>query len=120
MQKPHPTEIRRQADSRSLRLLWSDGHQADYEYDYLRGYCPCAACQGHGPDKIRFHKPELSVEPIEVQPVGNYGISIHWSDRHATGIYRFDFLRELCPCDDCRAARATTDDNIQEEGEDTT
>ena len=24
-----------------------------------------------------------------------------WSDGHGTGIYRFDFLREICPCEKC-------------------
>ena len=99
----HLSEVRRLPESHRLRLTWSDGHEAEYDYDYLRGYCPCAACQGHAIDTIRFHPPAEPVEPIEIQPVGNYGISIHWSDRHATGIYRFDFLRQICPCDGCRA-----------------
>ena len=34
----------------------------------------------------------------------SYGISIAWSDGHATGIYRFGFLREICPCPTCRRA----------------
>ena len=40
------------------------------------------------------------VELLETHPVGNYGISIRWSDGHETGIYTFKQLRELCPC--CR------------------
>jgi hypothetical protein len=36
------------------------------------------------------------------RPVGNYGISIAWSDGHSTGIYRFEVLREICPCRLCR------------------
>ncbi len=95
------TEIRRLEDQRQLRLTWSDSHSADFDYDYVRGYCPCAACQGHGPSKIVFHKPPQPVEPETIEPVGNYAISIVWSDHHATGIYRFDFLREICPCADC-------------------
>ena len=97
----HLAEVRRLPESHRLRLTWSDGHEAEYDYDYLRGYCPCASCQGHGIDSIRFHQPPAPVDPVEIQPVGNYGISIHWTDRHSTGIYRFDFLREICPCDDC-------------------
>jgi len=33
--------------------------------------------------------------------VGNYAIQIQFSDAHATGIYSFDCLRELCPCEEC-------------------
>ena len=102
MSTVHLSEVRRLPEDRRLRLTWSDGHSADYDYDYLRGFCPCASCQGHGIDAVRYQPPATPVDPIEIQPVGNYGISIHWSDRHATGIYRFDFLREICPCDGCR------------------
>jgi DUF971 family protein len=38
-----------------------------------------------------------------IQPVGNYAISIAFSDGHATGIYRFEYLRDLCPCPSCGA-----------------
>lgn len=82
-------------------MLWTDGHRVAYPYKYLRGYCPCAGCQGHSVTEVHFHPPAGPVEPVRIEPVGNYGISIHWSDQHATGIYRFDFLREICPCDLC-------------------
>lgn len=98
---PLPTEIRRQNESQTLAVVWSDGHRAEYAYGYVRGYCPCAGCQGHTPSEIRYRPPAGSVEPWRIEPVGNYGVSIQWSDGHATGIYRFDFLREICPCSDC-------------------
>ena len=101
MSGSHLTEIRRLPERGKLRLTWEDGHTADVDYDYLRGYCPCAACQGHGTGKVEFHQPERSVEPLEIRPVGNYAVSIQWSDAHDTGIFRFDFLRQICPCDEC-------------------
>jgi len=100
-----PTQIRRQPETRTLLILWSDGHEAEYQYDYLRGFCPCAGCQGHGAHKVEFQVPESPVEPLTIRPVGNYAISFHWTDAHSTGIYRFDFLRSICPCDSCRAER---------------
>ena len=97
------TEVRRAPERRALRLTWSDGHAADFDWDYLRGWCPCAVCQGHSVVKMAFHPPLQPVAPVEIAPVGNYGISIAWSDGHSTGIYRFEFLREICPCETCRA-----------------
>ena len=38
------------------------------------------------------------------RPVGNYAISIAFSDGHGTGIYRYEFLREICPCPSCGGA----------------
>ncbi len=95
-------EIRRQPEARSFRLTWSDGHSGDFPFAYLRGWCPCAMCQGHDNMEIVFHAPPAPVEAGSVLPVGHYGVSITWSDGHATGIYRFDFLREICPCAECR------------------
>ena len=104
---PYLIEIRRLPEERRARLTWSDDHVAEYDYDYLRGYCPCAGCQGHGTGVVRFQPPDSPVEPLSIQPVGNYAVSFQWSDGHSTGIYRFDFLREICPCEACRAARRT-------------
>ena len=73
------------------------------------GYCPCAGCQGHGTFKIEFQQPVRSVEPTSIEAVGNYGISFLWSDGHATGIYRYDFLRAICPCGECVTARGQSD-----------
>lgn len=92
----HLTEIARQPESRTVRLVWSDGFSAECGYDTLRGYCPCAGCQGHWAKEVSYNAPETKVEPLRIEPVGNYAISIQWSDGHATGIYRFDFLRHLC------------------------
>ena len=103
-ERPHLTEIRRLPAARRARLTWSDGHSAEFDYDYLRGYCPCAGCQGHAVGPIVFHQPPAPVEPAAISPVGNYAISFAWTDGHATGIYRFDYLREICPCEACRAA----------------
>ena len=89
------TEVRRLDAERKLRLTWSDGHRAELAYDLVRGWCPCAGCQGHGPAELEFHPPPQPVRPETIEAVGNYAISIAWSDQHATGIYRFDFLRRL-------------------------
>ena len=104
MSAPVPTEIRRLPEAGRLRISWNDGHVGEYGYDYLRGYCPCAACQGHSVKEIEFQPPAAPVSATTIEPVGNYAISILWSDSHATGIYRFDFLRDICPCGECRSA----------------
>lgn len=88
-------EVRRQPEEHSLRLTWSDGHVLEHPYDFLRGWCPCAMCQGHDAAAFRFHAPPKPVKPETIEPVGNYAISIVWSDGHGTGIYRYDYLREL-------------------------
>ena len=101
MQTPALTEVRRLPEEGRLRLTWSDGHVAEYDYSYLRGWCPCAGCQGHSFMKIRYLPPASPVTVESIKAVGNYAISLAFSDGHGTGIYRFDFLREICPCEKC-------------------
>lgn len=94
---PRPSEIRRDPASRTLSIVWEDGTSTVYDYDVLRGYCPCAGCQGHMVRELRYHPPRRPVDPVAIEPVGHYGISILWSDAHNTGIYRFDLLHRLKP-----------------------
>jgi DUF971 family protein len=101
------TEVHRQPESRRLQMAWSDGHRSVMDYDYVRGFCPCAGCQGHGTGEVKFKPPAQPVEPLDIRPVGNYAISIQWSDAHDTGIFRFDFLRQICPCEECATAADT-------------
>lgn len=94
MSEPTLVEVRRLPEARRLRLTWSDGHTVEHPYDFLRGWCPCAGCQGHGLE-VSYHPPAAPVTAEQIEPVGNYAISILWSDGHGTGIYRYDYLREL-------------------------
>ena len=40
----------------------------------------------------------LDVKPIRLSPVGRYALQFEWSDGHDSGIYTYEYLRELCPC----------------------
>jgi len=43
---------------------------------------------------------------VRYQMVGRYAISFAWSDGHATGIYPYEYLLEMCECDVCGAKSA--------------
>jgi DUF971 family protein len=94
-------EAKRLPSEGSLRLTWEDGHVGEYPVSYLRGWCPCAMCQGHTGLGITFHPAAGPVTLESVLAVGNYALTLGFSDRHGTGIYRFDFLRDICPCPSC-------------------
>lgn len=93
---PRPLEVRRLADERRLRIRWSDGHESTYDWAYLRGWCPCAGCQGHGGELHYVHADNTDLAKIAV--VGNYALGLTWGDGHETGIYSYRHLRQLCPC----------------------
>jgi len=98
-----PRAIRSPRGARTTAIDWADGHKGVYPHDVLRGYCPCAGCQGHTGD-IHFLETRDDQQEIEdITPVGGYALSIKWFDGHESGIYSFRFLRALCQCDACRS-----------------
>ncbi|SRR5260370_22075988 len=97
-----PLAIRSPRGARTTEIDWADGHKGIYPHDVLRGYCPCAGCQGHT-GEIRFlETTDAQRELDDIQPVGSYALSLTWFDGHASGIYSFRFLRALCQCAACR------------------
>jgi DUF971 family protein len=107
--------------SKGIEIDWKDGHHSSFGVEYLRDWCPCAQCTGaHGtePREKTTSKPAAAANPFQmykpknkmvgIEPIGNYAIRITWNDGHATGIYSFDHLRSICPCETCRAAREAT------------
>ncbi len=94
-----PATIRR-LGKESVEILWNDGHKSVYQNRYLRDRCPCAACRERPPHSL----PVLGngeLYPVQIGVVGRYAISIQWSDRHDSGIYSYQTLRQLCPCACC-------------------
>ena len=90
-----------------LGITWDDGHQSVFTLAYLRRTCPCARCQVSPKDaegQLMLPGAE-AIRAQAVDPVGRYGIRFIWSDRHQTGIYTYDTLRQHCPCAECRTER---------------
>ena len=101
-------------------ITWADGHSSHYEFAYLREECPCATCNDIREKKqsLDVAAPTLMSSPalpmFKPKPsaraatqVGNYAIQLSFSDGHSTGIYSYDHLRNICPCDECAKAFRT-------------
>ncbi len=87
------TKIKAPRGARVFEIVWSDGLTVKIPHLVLRGYCPCAACQGHS-GEIRFVQGG-DQELESVRTVGNYALELTWGDRHASGVYSFRYLRLL-------------------------
>jgi DUF971 family protein len=100
---PRPVEITPLPNG-ELAVAWQDGHESYFGGHYLRCACACASCVDEmtGRKTLENERVPRDVAPRRVFPVGRYGIGVEWSDGHDTGIYAFERLRELCPCDACR------------------
>jgi len=108
--KISPIGIKVYQDQNQFTISWSDGHESAYPFTLLRYACPCAECRGHEnmgpvPDPNVFDIPEETsprTQLKDVEAVGSYAITIYWDDGHQFGIYNWNYLRALCPCDTCR------------------
>ena len=101
-----------------MEIEWKDGHKSVYSFPFLRDACPCALCNeerekrwapgGRSDQASWWSLPmfKAAARPTEVKPVGKYAISFHWNDGHEHGIYSWEYLREHCPCAECKARRA--------------
>ena len=91
-----------------VSIDWRDGHQSHWSFRWLRDACPCATCHeardgdGRAPGESKA-KPasllpmfEAPPRPQEIEPVGKYAIKFHWNDGHDSGIYSWDYLRNVC------------------------
>lgn len=84
-----------------LAIRWADGSETFISLEKLRKACPCAACQGERDVMGRLHRapaPPLvpaSFRLVRIQPVGAYGLQPVWADGHQTGIYSYEYLRQL-------------------------
>lgn len=104
LEQTSPTRIKK-SSPQELLVVWADAHETTLLAPVLRGMCPCAHCQDemtgirrvlpiHIPDDLELRKLEL---------VGQYALQIEFSDGHRTGIYSFQYLRQLCGCAACKA-----------------
>ena len=99
-----PVEIGPTDDASQLRIRWSDGHVSAYSPLYLRLNCRCAGCVDEftGAPLLEPEDVPGDVHPLAIRYVGRYALRFDWSDGHGTGIFPFELLRSICPCESCR------------------
>ncbi|MEX0874738.1 MAG: DUF971 domain-containing protein [Actinomycetota bacterium] len=89
-----------------IRITWEDGHVSHFDLATIRGACGCATCHElRAEGKPVYLKSANELDVVDAELVGSYGVTFHWNDGHRTGIYRWEDLREGCPCDECRTQR---------------
>ena len=100
-------------------VKWFDGHSSHYDFPYLREHCPCAMCNDErakivglpaaaatgslsgtlSSSVLPMYKPKVTARSASA--VGSYALQINFSDGHTAGIFSFEHLREICPCEEC-------------------
>ena len=94
--QPVPLEIDRSPET-EVRIAWADGHRSVFPARSLRLLCPCAECVEETTGR-RILDPRTvpeDVRALAASLVGRYAVEIDWSDGHSTGIYTWEYLREI-------------------------
>ena len=115
---PDPKSVKVHLSSgQGVDIEWKDGHPSHYSFVFLRDACPCALCDdergksGREPGQPIPVKPgelpmfKASAKALSAEGVGKYAMRFEWNDGHQLGIYSWQWLREICPCAECTAAK---------------
>ena len=92
---PQPRTIPR-SDPTRIEFEWDNGEKTVLTTLELRAICPCAACVDELTG-VRRHDPKTVPADLihrDVRLVGNYALTMSFSDGHSTGIYPFPMLWE--------------------------
>jgi DUF971 family protein len=90
-----PAELRVDRSRSSLSISFESGDSFVLPAEYLRVESPSAEVQGHSAAQKQVVGGKRHVKIVSVEPVGNYAARIIFDDGHDTGLYSWDYLREL-------------------------
>ncbi len=90
-----PTDIQVHDQGRRLDVVYDDGVTASLSAEKLRVNSPSAEVQGHSPSQRVVVRGKENVRIVDLKPIGNYAIQIVFDDGHNTGLFNWDYLREL-------------------------
>ena len=105
MSEPTPKHLDLKKDT-ALTITWDDGRTSVYPIEYLRRLSPSADMrelrkqQQRNPLTVlptKFAEHQGPLTALDAELLGNYAIRITFSDGHNTGIYSWQYLRQIDP-----------------------
>ena len=89
-----PKKIIYHQKSRTLEIRFENADLV-IPAELLRVYSPSAEVRGHGSDQRKLETGKKYVNIKSVEPVGNYAVRLVFDDGHDSGLYAWEFLRDL-------------------------
>jgi len=90
-----PTDIRLHKKSGILELRYAKEMVHHLPAEFLRVLSPSAEVRGHGQGQEVLQTGKRHVLINTLEAIGHYGLKLHFSDGHNTGIYTWEYLYEL-------------------------
>lgn len=91
-----PIQIVEESDT-EFTIKWSDDSETRYNALALRRRCPCAMCINEWTGEKMLVDDSIP-EDIKINStavVGRYALNFVFSDQHDSGIFSFQYLREI-------------------------
>lgn len=89
-----PTKLHLHTDTQVLKVHFG-AKVFEFPAEFLRVHSTSAEVKGHGAGQETLVTGKQAVMIKNILPVGQYGVSIHFDDGHDSGIYTWDYLKEL-------------------------
>jgi DUF971 family protein len=95
-----------QSIGNELAIKWEDGTESYIPFEKLRRCCPCAGCKGEMDIMGNLYKnPAKTLSPpafqlVKLGRVGGYAVQPVWGDGHTTGLFSFDYLKQVADAPD--------------------
>lgn len=90
-----PKKLRFQKEAKKLVLEYESGEPLAIPFELLRVESPSAEVQGHGGERPPPVRGKQDVGVVRAEPVGHYAIRIIFDDGHDSGLFTWEFLKEL-------------------------
>jgi DUF971 family protein len=97
-----PEELRLKDKGSLLEIRYVGGGSFRLTAEFLRVESPSAEVKGHGPGQEVTVPGKRNVRILKLEPVGHYALRIIFDDGHSTGLYTWNYLRELGESRDSR------------------
>jgi len=78
-------------------ITWEGETPVEIDNHKLRDSCKCALCvdEYSGEKTLKSENIPEDIHALESTPLGNYAVSIQWSDGHTSSIYPYKTLKSL-------------------------
>lgn len=95
LEKNVPPEV--SFDAAAITLRWPDGETVSVPNAVLRKACSCAVCVDEMTNAPLLDPSTIpdTIHAVSVGTIGNYAITVDWSDGHNTGFFPYKTIREL-------------------------
>ena len=91
----NPTKLTVRKDRKSLLIAFGENETYELSAEILRVLSPSAEVQGHSPEQRKTIGGKRDVGIMQMEPVGNYAVRITFDDMHDTGIFSWNYFRQL-------------------------